>query len=113
MIVERSRDDFQSLLAGAALSISQAGYNTVAEFLQARVRSVLVPFAAADEAEQTLRARLLAERGAAVVLEERTLSAQSLADAVNRAARGPQPPAGLADLDGARRSAELLKEWLS
>jgi len=113
VIVERSREDFQSHLAGAALSISQAGYNTVAELLQARVRSVLVPFAAGDEAEQTLRANLVAERGAAVVLEERSLSAQSLADAVNRAARGPQPPADVADLDGARRSAELLKEWLS
>jgi predicted glycosyltransferase len=113
VIVERSRDDFKSLLAGAALSISQAGYNTVAELLQARVRSVLVPFAAGDEAEQTLRARLLAEHGAAVLLEERALSAHSLADAVNRAARGPQPRAGLVDLDGARRSAELLKEWLS
>jgi len=113
VIVERTRDDFQSLLAGAALSISQAGYNTVAELLQARVRSVLVPFAAGDEAEQTLRAGLLAERGAAVSLEERSLSAQSLADAVNRAARGPQPPAGLVDLDGAQRSAELIREWLS
>ena len=113
VIVERSREDFQSLLAGAALSISQAGYNTVAEVLQARVRSVLVPFAAGDEAEQTLRAQLLAGRGAAVALEERSLSTQSLADAVNRAARGAQPPAGLVDLDGARRSAELIGEWLS
>jgi predicted glycosyltransferase len=113
VVVERSRDDFQALLATAALSISQAGYNTVAEILQARVRSVLVPFAAGDEAEQTMRARLLAERGAAVMLEERALDPQSLADAVNRAARAPQPPAGLVNLDGARRSAELLKQWLS
>ena len=113
VVVERSRDDFQALLAAAALSISQAGYNTVAEILQARVRSVLVPFAAGDEAEQTLRARLLAERGAAVMLEERALDPQSLADAVNRAARAPQPPAGLVNLDGARRSAELIRQWLS
>src|SRR5581483_8850468 len=112
VVVERSRDDFQSRLAAAALSISQAGCNTVAEVLQARVRSVLVPFAAGDEAEQTLRAQLLAERGAAVALEERSLSAPSLADAVNRAARGPQPPAGLVDLEGARRSAELIRQWL-
>src|SRR5437764_33254 len=113
VIVERSRDDFQALLAAAVVSISQAGYNTVAEILQARVRSVLVPFAAGDEAEQTLRARLLAERGAAVMLEERALDPQSLADAVNRAARAPQPPAALVNLDGARRSAELVRQWLS
>ena len=113
VIVERSRDDFQSRLAGAALSISQAGYNTVAELLQARVRSVLVPFAAGDEVEQTVRAQLLAERGAAVALDERSLNPQALADAVNRAARNPQPPAGMVDLDGAPRSAELIREWLS
>jgi predicted glycosyltransferase len=112
VIVERNREDFQSLLPGAALSISQAGYNTVAEILQAQVRSVLVPFAAGDEAEQALRARLLAERGAALVLDERSLTPQSLADAVNRAARGPQPQAGGVDLDGARRSAELVGQWL-
>ena len=77
------------------------------------MRSVLVPFAAGDEAEQTLRARLLAERGAAVMLEERALNPQSLADAVNRAARAPRPPAALVNLDGARRSAELIRQWLS
>ena len=112
VVLERSRDDFAALLANCALSISQAGYNTVAETLQARVRAVLVPFAAGGESEQTLRAQLLAERGAAVMLDESALTAQSLAEAVNRAARAPRPAADLVDLNGARRSAELLREWL-
>lgn len=112
IVVERNRDDFAQLLAGAALSISQAGYNTVVETLQARVRSVLVPFAAARELEQSLRAELLAERGAAVLVPESALSPETLADAVNRAARAPRPPADLVDLDGARRSAELLRGWV-
>jgi predicted glycosyltransferase len=113
IVLERSRADFQQLLASCALSISQAGYNTVAETLQARVRTVLVPFAAGGESEQSLRAQLLAERGAAVVVEESSLTPQTLAHAVNRAARAPRPAADLVDLRGAQRSAELLKEWLS
>lgn len=109
--VERHRADFQALLANCALSISQAGYNTVAELLQAGVRAVLVPFAAAGESEQTLRAQALVEHGAAHMVEEAQLTPRTLADAVNRAVRGPLPSAGLAGLDGARRSAELLQEW--
>jgi hypothetical protein len=36
-----------------------------------------------------------------------------LAQAVNRAARLPRPAADLVDLDGARRSAELIMQWCS
>jgi predicted glycosyltransferase len=113
VVVERNRDDFPQLLANAALSVSQAGYNTVVEILQARVRAVLVPFAGGAEVEQSLRARLLAERGAATTLAEPELCVPALADAINRAARGPRPPADLVSLDGARRSAELIRQWLS
>lgn len=112
-VIERSRADFRSLLANCALSISQAGYNTVAEILQARVRAVLVPFAADGESEQRLRAEALVERGAAQMVDEAALTPQTLAAAVNRAVRGERPPAGLAELDGARRSAQLLREWLA
>jgi predicted glycosyltransferase len=110
--LERNRDDFTDLLGKCALSISQAGYNTVTETLQARVHAVLVPFAGGGESEQRLRAQLLAERGAACMVDEETLSPESLADAVNRALRAPLPPVGLVDLRGAARSAELLQEWL-
>jgi predicted glycosyltransferase len=111
IVLERSREDFPALLTNCALSISQAGYNTVAETLMARARAVLVPFAGTAESEQTLRATLLAERGAATMLAEKALTPENLAAAVNRAARAPQPPADLVDLDGARRTAELLEQW--
>ena len=113
VVVERHRADLPALLAKCALSISQAGYNTVAEVLQARARSVLVPFSAEGEEEQRIRAQMLVERGVAQTVDEERLDAHSLAEAVNRALRGPRPPAGLADLDGARRSAELLRAWLA
>ncbi|MHA1113209.1 MAG: glycosyltransferase family protein, partial [Alphaproteobacteria bacterium] len=63
MIVERARPDFTRLIAGCALSVSQGGYNTVLEVLSAGRRAVVVPYAGGLETEQTLRARLLAERG--------------------------------------------------
>jgi len=113
VIVERSRADFHAMLSVCALSVSQAGYNTVAETLQSGVRAVLVPFCAGGESEQTLRARLLAERGAVQMVPGEALSVDTLAAAVDRAARGPKPAAALVRLDGARTSAELVRGWLA
>ena len=77
------------------------------------VTKIVVPFAAGGETEQSLRAELLAARGAAVVLPEAALTPEALAQAVNRAARAPRPAADLVDLRGAQRSAELLREWVA
>jgi predicted glycosyltransferase len=112
IIVERARQDFTLRLKNCVLSVSQAGYNTVLETLQARARAVLVPYAGGGESEQTLRARLLSERGLVHRVEEDALQPATLAAAIDRAAAAPRPPAGALDLDGARRSAELMREWL-
>jgi predicted glycosyltransferase len=111
VIVERFRNDFTLRLRNCVLSVSQAGYNTVLETLQARARALLVPFAAEGEAEQTLRATLLAERGLLEVLDEASLSPRTLAAAIDRAAARPRPAPGAVDFGGAQRSAELLREW--
>ena len=112
VIVERFRNDFTVLLRNCVLSVSQGGYNTVLETLQARARAVLVPYAAGGESEQTLRAQLLAERGLVEMVEESELTPASLAAAMDRAAARPRPPEGAVDVDGARRSAELLAAWV-
>ena len=109
LAVFRFREDFASLLAGAGLSVSQAGYNTVCDILRAGCRSLLVPFAADGETEQTLRASRLQELGLATVLAERDINAASLATAIERALRSPKPPQHDLDLDGARQSAVLLR----
>lgn len=111
VVLEKSRPDFTTLLANCALSISQAGYNTLLETVQAGARAVAVPFAGGAETEQTLRARCFAERGLLEVLEESALTPQALAAAADRAAARPRPAAGGIDLDGARKSAALLARW--
>jgi predicted glycosyltransferase len=111
IIVEQARNDFTLLLRNCVLSISQAGYNTVMETLQAGARAVLVPYSGAGESEQALRARAFSRFFEAV--EEPALTPQSLAAAVDRAAARERPPAGAVDLGGAGRSAALLREWLS
>lgn len=111
IVVERSRPDFATLLANCELSVSQAGYNTLMETLQAGARAVVVPFAGGSETEQTLRARCFAERGLVELVEEGSLDPQTLAAAIDRAARRPRRGPGAPDLDGARRSAALIARW--
>jgi predicted glycosyltransferase len=108
VVLERARADFTTLLANCALSVSQAGYNTLLETVGARARAVVVPFSGGHETEQALRARCFAERGLLEVVEESALTPQTLAAAIERAAARPRPAPGAVDLDGARHSAALL-----
>ena len=107
-VVEPNRADFGSLLARARVSVSQAGYNTVADLLCAETRAVLVPFSAAGEREQSIRARVLAEAGVAQVVVEPLLTPEALLDAIRRADTLPAPPLRRVRLDGAGESADAI-----
>jgi predicted glycosyltransferase len=109
VIVERWRADLPTLFRTCAVSVSQAGYNTVMDLLRARARAVLVPFAAGGETEQTLRARILAERGLAVAVETATLSPKILADAIDEALTLSLPCVEI-DCTGAETTARLVGE---
>jgi predicted glycosyltransferase len=107
IVIERFRRDFPALLRRCHLSVSQAGYNTVLDIVNAGTRSVLVPFAAERETEQAIRAGHLAARGAAVVVMEGDLTPASLAAAIERA--GSSEPAQIVlDTAGAACSARLI-----
>lgn len=110
VLVERARPDFPALLRRCRLSVSQAGYNTVLDLLQAGCRAVVVPFAAAGETEQPTRARLLERRGRLVVVEEAGLTAETLAAGIARALTQPAPPPIPVRLDGAAGTARSLAE---
>lgn len=112
--LHRFRTDFTSLLASARVSVSQAGYNTVADILQAGCRALLIPYAVQGETEQTTRATKLEALGRAVMLAETDLSGPAIATGIEAAlaqdiAAGPAKVA----TDGARRSAEIIAEMVA
>ena len=111
IVVERSRPDFTALVTNAALSISQGGYNTVMEVLEAGTRAVIVPYAGGAETEQTMRAQELARHTPIEVLDEAALSPQALAAAVDAAWDREAPANGMLNTDGAANSATLVADW--
>lgn len=112
VVVERARTDFVTLLRNCALSISQGGYNTVMEVLTTGARAVVVPYGGGNETEQTLRARLLAERGLLHQILEDALSVPSLVRSIEQALIAPASTGERIDLSGARKSAEFLASGL-
>lgn len=112
-VLGRARPDYRTLLAGAALSISQSGYNTVTDLLATGTPSVLVPFEAGGETEQRLRAERLAARGLARVLPEAELTGRTLLQAVDAQTAAPRPSPHEIDLGGARRSVEIVEDLLA
>ncbi len=113
IIVEPARPDFRALLRRCAVSVSQAGYNTVMDLLSAGTRAVLVPFAGDHETEQPMRAARLAGLDLATVVEEAALSPELLAGAIDAAYAAPPPPPHGLDLGGAEASARLIGDLLA
>ena len=109
--IERNRNDFPTLLRRCAVSVSQAGYNTVMDILKQKSPAVLVPFAEAGELEQSLRAQQLQKRKRAVCIQEQHLTPARLARAVDRAASLKVESFDI-DMNGADHSAALIAGWL-
>lgn len=110
--VEPARPDFRGLLARCAVSVSQAGYNTVVDVLAAGARAVLIPFATGRETEQTLRAERLAQKGLARVLPEAALTPDRLAAFVAEAMAMPRP-LGKVKIDGEAETERILAKALA
>lgn len=106
--VERARPDFPTLLAKSALSVSQAGYNTVLDLVTAGGPAIVVPFDAGGETEQGLRAEALAQARLATCLRLETLTPQRLADEAVVAMARPAPTASIL-IDDGRRAVAAVK----
>lgn len=87
----RSLPDFRARLAGAAVSVSQAGYNTLLETVKAATPSVVVPFETDREREQLTRAEAFAALGLVRVMRSTALAPQALAQAIDDAAQSTPP----------------------
>lgn len=106
----RFRRDFASLLTAAKVSVSQAGYNTVCDILRAGCGSVLVPFTTGGETEQQVRAERLKAKGLASMVAEETLTVDEMTDAIAAELSVGRRPAHGLDLEGAERTAEILRD---
>lgn len=112
VVLVRFRKDFPSLLRGAELSVSQAGYNTVCDILSARCRAILVPFTTGGETEQSVRADRLERLGLATALPETGLTAGMLAAAIEESLASPKPQSHGLDINGAQATARMIREML-
>ena len=75
-------EDMARSYADADLVICRAGAMTVAELAAGGMASVLVPFPHAVDDHQSANARFLADRGAAILLQQEKLNPQSLANLI-------------------------------
>jgi len=107
-IVERFRPDFAGRLRSAALSISQAGYNTTMDILASGARAVVVPYETKDETEQRLRAEILAAKGLLTLVPAAELAPARLAAAISAAMEMPHASVTV-NLSGATSAAELIR----
>ena len=112
IIVERTIPDLPEVIERADLSISQAGYNTVAELIAKGTPSVVIPFEGGVETEQRLRADLLARSGHLEVLPEDLLDEQTLDKAMQQAYRRGRRRNHLINLDGAKTTTNFLHKLL-
>jgi len=72
-------DDMARRYAEADLVICRAGAVTIAELSAGGMASILVPFPHAVDDHQTANARFLADRGAAILVQQRELTPEKLA----------------------------------
>jgi len=110
--IVRSLPDFRQRLAGAAVSISQAGYNTLIEAVKARTPTVAVPFETEREKEQIMRAERFAERGLIKLMRAKELDPIALARAVDELA-GIEPTPTAIDFRGREGTVRAVKAVLA
>jgi UDP-N-acetylglucosamine--N-acetylmuramyl-(pentapeptide) pyrophosphoryl-undecaprenol N-acetylglucosamine transferase len=80
-------DDMAARYAAADLVICRAGASTVTELAAAGVASILVPLPWAVDDHQTMNARYLSERGAAILIPQAEFTPEKLAQRLQGLAR--------------------------
>ena len=114
-VVQPFLDDMAQMYAQADLVVCRAGALTVAELAAAGVASILVPFPHAVDDHQTSNARFLSERGAAVLLPQKKMTPQHLANLLQgmtraRALEMAVAARAVAQPDAAERVAQVCAE---
>ncbi len=102
-------EDSIRYLRRADLVISMAGYNTISEILHFRKNAIVVP-RAGPSAEQSIRSRLMSERGLFSTIHPTRLAAENLSEMIWQKLHNGHGmnDAMLPNLNGASRVAELV-----
>jgi predicted glycosyltransferase len=100
--------NLKGVMAGAMLTISRGGYNTVADIFRSGARSIVVPLSDGTETEQLVRGDILLKKGLSGVVHPDHLTADSLAAEIDRVMAEPVPDRKGINLDGAEQSAKLI-----
>ena len=108
--IEKFTTDFLSFLAAADLSISMGGYNTTMNILSSGVPALVWPFA--QNSEQRLRARRLADLGALKLINDQDLIAGNLARLMGKTPANAGLKKIEIDLNGAANTVRWLENWL-
>ncbi len=93
--------DMDVCLAAADLVISRAGASTLSELEAVGRASVLIPYPAAAENHQYHNAMVLGKAGAAIVIEQKDLTADRLKDAIRDLSEHPAKRAAMGQRAGA------------
>ena len=101
-------DNLRGVIAGAKLSVSRCGYNTVADIFRSGTRSVVVPLSDGIETEQLVRGEILRQKGLSGVVHPDHLNAETLAAEIDRVMTLEVPDRSAINLDGAEQSARLI-----
>jgi predicted glycosyltransferase len=107
VLLRRSVPSLPAMLAEAAGSISQCGYNTAMDLIATGVPALVIPFLTDKEDEQIKRARRLESLGAVRLLMPEDAKPRRVAREM-AALRDFRPRPASLDLDGAERSARML-----
>ncbi len=108
-------DNMAFYYAQADVVVCRAGALTVSELAAAGVASILIPFPFAVDDHQTVNARFLSERGAAVLVPQTELTPERLADLLRgftreRALQMAKAARSAAQPDAAKRVAQICAE---
>jgi len=102
--------DMSQAYAEADLVVCRAGATTLAELTVCKKPSILVPFPAAADNHQVKNAMSLVEAGAAVMIEERRLTGELLADEIRSILCDPGRRERMARAAGSLGSPQAAKE---
>jgi UDP-N-acetylglucosamine--N-acetylmuramyl-(pentapeptide) pyrophosphoryl-undecaprenol N-acetylglucosamine transferase len=110
-------DDMPGQFGLTDLVISRAGASTIAEITAAGIPAILIPFPLAADDHQKKNAEALAERGAAILIEQKETDGRSLAIRLKHLSESPEELASmskaskeLAKRDSVKEIIEFMRE---